>query len=280
MTAETPTSAVLGVLEQQRDQWLRSLDQLDAERAAGDLSDDDHRLLTDRYSAELAAVLRRIEQAGAGDETATAKPKAPTVKGGATRSASPTPGSGARRTSGRSRWTRFAVLGAVAVFAVGAGVLLAQTAGERGVNDQITGEIDVSSRSRVARCQELGSIGTDLLGALECFDEVLLSDPDNAEALSYRGWYLLLAAGSLQQAATTETDDANADELIEAGLTYLDRAIEVDPLLPDPLAFRATVHDRLGLAEEACADVATLLALDPPPFFVNQTAGIAQRNGC
>ncbi len=243
-------------LEIQRDQWLRSLDQLDAELAAGDLSADDHRELSERYSGQLAVVLRRLD----GDAGSPA-------------------GDGEGQ-AGTRRIGRLALLAGLAVFAVGAGFLLAQTSGERGVNDQLSGEIDLSSRARVADCQQLGSTGNDLVGALSCFDELLLDDPENAEALSYRGWYLLLAAGSLQASASSDDDAADADELIASGLTYLDQAIDADPQLPDPLAFRATVYDRQGRGPEACADVAALLALDPPAFFVEQTAGIVERNGC
>lgn len=246
-------------LEIQRDQWLRSLDQLDAELAAGDLSPEDHEQLSERYSAQLAAVLRRLD----GEHPS----------GGAG-------GGSAAGAGGSRRFGRVALLAGLAVFAVGAGFLLAQTSGERGVNDQLSGEIDGSSRTRVAECQELGSIGNDLVGALACFDELLLDDPENAEALSYRGWYLLLAAGSLQASAQTDDEAAEAEALIATGLTYLDQAIVVDPLLPDPLAFRATVYDRQGRATEACADVAALLELDPPAFFVDQTAGIVERNAC
>lgn len=263
---EAPTEAAPGdgraeraTLEAQRDQWLRSLDQLDAELEAGDLSQDDHRRLNERYSAQLAAVLRRLD----GD--------VPPAAG------TPPPPAGSWRSRGVAR---LGTVLALSAFALGAGFLLAQTSGERGVNDQLSGAIDASSRTRVAECQELGSIEGNLVGALSCFDELLLNDPENAEALSYRGWYLLLAAGSLQAAADSEADDQDADELIATGLTYLDRAIAADPLLPDPLAFRATVYDRQGRSGEACADVATLVALDPPSFFLDQTAAIAERNDC
>ncbi len=253
MAAET-TDRARSALEEERDQWLRSLDQLDAELASGDLSEADHRRLSETYGARLATVLRRLD----GEDTAPVAAPA----------------------SGRGGPLRWLVLAGLAVFAVGAGLLLARASGERGVGEQLSGAIDASSRTRVAQCQELGSIEGDLLGSLECFDQVLLDDPENAEALSYRGWYLLLAAGSLQASEQGADMDAEAQELIAAGVGYLDQAIAADPQLPDPLAFRATVNDRLGDADAACRDVATLLALDPPPFFVNQTAAIAQRNGC
>jgi tetratricopeptide (TPR) repeat protein len=173
-----------------------------------------------------------------------------------------------------------AVLGVVALFSVAAGLLLARAAGERGVNDQLTGGIDESPRDQVLRCQELGSTSGDLLGSLQCFDEILVEDPANAEALSYRGWYLILATGVLQQSADSPITSAEADELVASGLDYLDRAVDADPTYPDPLAFRAALNYRLGDTDQVCADLARLRSLDPPEFFLTQTADIASRNGC
>lgn len=242
-------------LIEERDQLLRSLDQLDRELEQGEIDEADHRELSEGDSARLAAVLRRLDQ----------KPTSPPPE---------------NRSSGGTGRTRAILVAALLVFSVGAGLLLARASGERGVQDQITGAIDGSSRNKVVECQRLGSTGGDLVGALECFDEVLAADADNAEALSYRGWYLLLAAGSLQDGSDSTTDLDEAGELITSGLSYLDRAIEADPNLPDPLAFRASVFDRLGQSELVCQDIATLLRLDPPQFFVDQTAGLAARNGC
>lgn len=245
------------LLIEQRDQLLRSLDQVDQEHEAGDLNDNDHQMLADGYTARLAGVLRHLDSR---DDPATSAP-APA----------------------RINKSKVIVAVALLVFSLGAGFLLARASGERGVRDQISGGIDGSSRNRVSECQELGSSGGDLVGALECFDEILAQDSSNAEALSYRGWYLLLAAGSLQTSTAesgSESESDDADELIASGLSYLDRAIEADPTLPDPLAFRATVFDRLGQSELVCQDIARLLALDPPEFFVNQTAALGARNGC
>jgi len=65
-----------------------------------------------------------------------------------------------------------------------------------------------------------------------------------------------------------------------SGLDYLDRSIEADPTFPDPLAFRASVYDRLGESDLVCADIETLSTLDPPEFFLDQTTAIAERNDC
>lgn len=262
-------------LEEERDLLLRSLDDLDAEHAAGDLDDADYDALRDSYTQRAAEVLRQLE---AGPDKAKAKAAPAGRKGaGAAGGAAPDP-------AARSKLTRrLAVAGGLAVFAVIAGLALAQGLGERGVNDSLTGAVDPSSRTQVMECQAQGAGPEgDLLGAIKCFDQVLTLDPRNAEALAYRGWYLLLAAGSVQQGSgpSDTVPSADVQALIDNGLDYLTRAIEADPTLPDPLAFRAVAYDRLGRSEEACADVAALEALNPPPFFLQQTSALAERNGC
>ncbi len=256
-------------LEEERDLLLRSLDDLDAEHAAGDLDQDDYEALRDSYTQRAAEVLRQLEEPTA---SASRAPGGRRAAGTAT------------DTAGRPKLSRrLLVLGGLAVFAVVAGLALAQGLGERGVNDGLTGAVDPSSRTRVMECQAQGAgPDGDLLGAIKCFDQVLTVDPENAEALAYRGWYLLLAAGSVQQGGgpgdTVPT--ADIESLIDGGLDYLTRAIEADPTLPDPLAFRAVAYDRLGRSPEACADVAALKALNPPEFFLQQTSALAERNGC
>ncbi len=229
-------------------QQLRSLDDLDAEHAAGDLQDDDYRKLHDLYTVRVADTVRRIEHAsGERDE--------------------PVPVRSTRRVN-------LAIVAGIAVFAVAAGWLLARSTGERGVGDILTGSID-SSRQRIFDCQELAA-DDQIVESLQCLDEVLLDDPDNAEALTYRGWYLVLTTSSAEAAG----DQDQAVELLDTGLTYLDRAVEVDPGFVDARAFRAVVYDRRGDTNAVCQELAELLALDPPPFFVEQTADLTRRNGC
>ncbi len=262
-------------LEEERDLLLRSLDDLDAEHAAGDLDQDDYEALRDSYTQRAAEVLRQLE----GPTRKASGTRAPAGRTGATAAPDSAPDPAGRST--RSR--RLLVLGGLAVFAVIAGLALARGLGERGVNDSLTGAVDPSSRTRVMECQAQGAGPEgDLLGAIKCFDQVLTVDPENAEALAYRGWYLLLAAGSVQQSGgpTDTVPPADIEALIDGGLDYLTRAIEADPTLPDPLAFRAVAYDRLGRSDEACADVAALKALNPPPFFLQQTSALAERNGC
>lgn len=237
-----------GRAERELDEQLRALDDLEAEYGAGDLDRADYETLRDEYTLRVADTMRRLERPGGRGAVDPDPPR-------------------------RRRINPLTVVVAL-VFAAGAGWLLARSAGERGVGDALTGQIE-SSRQRVFECQDLGVDG-QLVESLQCFDEVLATDPDNVEALTYRGWYVVLVTSS----ASAAGQDAEAAELLEVGRTYLDRAVEVDPTFPDARAFRAVIYDRLGRSEEACDEVAELLALDPPPFFVTQTQGVVDRNGC
>lgn len=280
-------------LEEERDFLLRSLDDLEAEHAAGDLDRHDYETLRDTYTARAADVLRRLSARGGGGDSDGGDDLGPagddaTADGASATDPSPEPavanGTSQAVTAGSAApprlYRRLGLVAGLLAFAVLAGVILARSAGERGVNDSLTGAIDPSARTKVLECQAQGSTGGDLLGALQCFDKILLTDPANAEALTYRGWYLILAAGSLQQSSADAEQAAQADELTQNGLDFLNRAIAADPELPDPLAFRAVVYDRQGRSDLVCADITRLLALNPPEFFVTQTSGLAQRNNC
>ncbi|MGI9594585.1 MAG: tetratricopeptide repeat protein [Acidimicrobiales bacterium] len=234
---------VIAALEDELEVQLRSLDDLTAEFEAGDMDQADYETLRNDYTVRVADTMRRLDH---------------------------------QKDLVEQRPRRFSplVLVALVVFAAGAGWLLARSTGERGVNDILTGNIE-STRQRVFDCQELAAEG-QVVEALRCLDGVLLEDPDNPEALTYRGWYLILTIPSAEAAG----EDEQAAELLDTGLTYLDRAVEIDPAFPDARAFRSVVYDRMGDSVAACTEVATLVSLDPPPFFVQQTRAIVDRNGC
>ncbi len=246
---------------------VRSLDDLDAELAAGDLDPADYETLRNDYTVRVADAVRRRNLSGHDDgeviETETATDAA--IDANTNTAAA---GSGSRR---------LVVLVALGLFAVGAGWLLARSAGERGIGEALTGSVDQSARQRVAACQNLGTVDGDLLAAIQCFDEVLATDPENVEALTYRAWYLVLASSA---GSSGSVDDGQEVELLAAAEVYLDQAIELDPAYADARAFRTVVADRQGQEDEVCRQVEALLALDPPAFFVEQTAPVAERNGC
>lgn len=229
-------------LEAERDFLLASLADLEAEHAAGDLDDADFEQLHADYTVRTADVIRQIDDRNA--SVADAVPE-------------------------RSPTRTMAWVVGILAFALGAGWLLAQAAGERGVNDEITGGIDVSPRQRVFECQQLDQQGA-VQEANECFSEVLAADPRNVEALTYRGWLLVRVSGSAQQVG----EDEQAAEILISAKASLDEAVEIDPSYPDARAFRVVVYEAEGDIEAACAEQAELLALDPPDIIVQLIGGL------
>lgn len=236
----------LRTIEEERDFLLASLDDLEAEYAAGDLDDHDYTELKDDYTVRTADAIRSIDNYRAELDRVE-----------------PTP-------LGR----RLGMIAGLLVFAVGAGWLLAQATGERGARDEISGQIDETPRQQLLRCQTLGA--EDLVGALACYDEVLEEDPQNVEALTYRGWFLVLTTGSAQASG----DEGAARELLGRAQDNLARAVEIDPTYPDARAFRAIVFDRLGEVDSACGELDVLGSLNPPPLMENLVAPLRDGLPC
>lgn len=227
----------LAHLEEERDFLLVSLADLEAEHEAGDLGDDDFGELHADYTVRAADLIRQIDDQREAMDAAASR----------------------RSTRSKAGWVL-----ALAIFAIGAGWLLAQAAGERGVNDQITGSIDASARDKILECQQLDQQGS-IPEANECFTSVLDQDPKNVEALAYKGWLLVRTSGSAQQLGA----DAEAAEILVTAKSLLEQAIEIDPSYPDARAFRVIVANAEGDIEAACADYEILVDLGPPPFMLD-----------
>ncbi len=166
----------LAALVEERDFLLRSLRDLDAEHEAGDVDDGDYAALEDDYTARAAAAIRAID----GHRSRQARPRPP-----------------------RSMTRRVLVAAAVAVFAVGTGVLVAQWSGTRGVGDSITGGIRSDTRDELVAARQYAGAG-QYLQAIKSYDGVLKIDPANIEALAYKGWMYRLV--SLQATGTQRTE--------------------------------------------------------------------------
>jgi tetratricopeptide (TPR) repeat protein len=113
-------------------------------------------------------------------------------------------------------------------------------------------------------CRQL--IESDIVGSLRCFDEVLAEDPDDAEALAYRGWALVLTAF----AAIDQDTPSLADELFVDALDFIERSLAEEPDYVDALVFAAIVLDELGRTDDADARLAQLFALDPPDSVIQR----------
>ena len=197
----------------------RSIEDLDREHAAGDLTDADHAELRAKYEARL-----------------TGSGPIPTRQGA----------------SGWGQKLVWAVV--VAAIGVGAGVGVASFAGEREPGEQVSGELPATTDDRLRQAAERFQEG-DARGAVELYQEILDENPEDVRALTYLGWTLRNIAGGdarLQDAAVgfieqaLEVDDEFAEAWFFRGVIFLrdedDPAKAVDAL-------------RLALANEPSSDL-------------------------
>jgi tetratricopeptide (TPR) repeat protein len=205
---------------------LRSLRDLDNERAAGDIDDADYAALRDGYIARTAAITRELE--GVVIES-------PMV--------------------GRNWLRRIIVVAVVLAVGAGAGVGVARQSGQRLPGQSATGGIEHSSSGLLSSARQLNF--SDPGKAIELYTQVLKLEPDNAEALTYRSWILALTAraatGSVKQLA------------LVTAVKDLMRAQEVDPEYPDAHCFLGIVYFRfLSNASLAKPQLDTCKAMNPP----------------
>lgn len=152
-------------LQAERDFLMRSIADLDAEHAAGDIGEDDYTALRDDYVARAADVLRQIEGKA-------------------------TPSLGSERPSRRGRGL-LTVVASVAV-AAAAGIALANAAGSRSDGEQLTGSLPTSTQSELQRAGALLQAGR-AVDAIKLYDTILKRNPEQPVALAYRGWLVRLA---------------------------------------------------------------------------------------
>jgi tetratricopeptide (TPR) repeat protein len=213
----------LADLEEQRRFLLQSLRDLDRERDAGDIDEDDYRTLRDDYTARAAAVLHAIEAGKAGLVQQ-------------------------RQTRGRrSTKVTALVVAAVVGLAIGGGVLVASTSGQRVPGQTVTGNVPSNVNDQLAAAQQALAQGK-AVDALKLFDQVLKQDPRNAQALTFRGWIL---------------ESAN---LHDEALASLDKALAADPTFAMAHYFRgAVLFEGKNDPAAAVREFEAFLATNPPP---------------
>jgi uncharacterized protein (TIGR02996 family) len=261
----------LASLESERDFLLRSIADLDTERAAGNLDDERYRALKDDYTARAASVLRSIE---AGHDARPAPPPVPNRR-------------------------RLLTGGGVVVFVLVAALALAAAAGKRHDGQSITGNAQSSTAppgtgsgagqnaaaadpARRAALERQVKEHPDDSAAHLVFARYLLEvgepteavkeyvatarlDPKNAEANAYAGWVSFLAAQS------SNADPKTAAELTDRALTRLDAAIAAAADYPDAHFFRGMVQLRgKNNPKAAVPDFERYLALVPNGAFNDQ----------
>jgi tetratricopeptide (TPR) repeat protein len=273
-------TASLRDLEEERDFLLRSISDLDRERAANDLTEADYRRLRDGYTARAAEVMRRLEAVGAGgedDETPAAqKPQAPQAPpaehdpqappGVAVQVAARVDDGKAERARGRRR--RGIVALAVIVCFVGAATGLVVTRSTHRLPGQTaSGSVTLTDTQRLAQelvqARVLSTQGRDL-DAIKLYDKVLAVEPRQPEALAYRGWLLRLAGVA-----------GHDQTLLAQGRASVDAAVAQDPSYPDARVFLGYMlfqdtHDPAG----ATAQFRAFLADHPQAQMVSLTSDV------
>lgn len=225
----------LAELEEERRYLLRSLKDLEREREAGDVDEDDYRTLKDGYTVRAASVLRQIDDG--------------------------------RRALGPKRrrdWKRtVAVVVAAVACSAGIGFALASAFGERGANDEITGLNPADS----VRAQLAGARAALTRGEFDRANQLFLQvdraeldrGSENAEARAYLGWTFALVAR--QSSGELAVDD----ERLDLALLALNQAIDMEPTYADPYCFAAIIEFNFrGDADAALPYVEQCEANNPP----------------
>ena len=231
------TDAERVALEEERDFLLSSLRDLERERDAGDIDDSDYETLKSSYTKRTADILRQLRSdADVSDrDVADASVDLPPVA---------------------SKWRRrFLVLGLVGLLAVGLGVLVARNSGQRLPGATATGGLPDTTASKLAQARQLNF--DDPIAAIRLYSDVLKTDPDNVEALTYRSWLLALTA--------REAEDAVRDAAIQTAIIGLGRATLIDDSYPDAHCFLGIVSYRFANdIETARTELAKCQEANPP----------------
>jgi len=237
-------------LEDERQFLLVSLRDLEREHEAGEIADDDYESLKDDYTARAAEVLRALDEPEEPAGTAPAPRRTPAR----TRRPAAAPPS-TRHSGSRKAIAVTLILG----FVVVAGASLLVLAGGREPGEPVTGSVPATNQERLALAHQLESQGR-AVDALKLYDAVLTEDPDNVEALTYRGWLLKLAGLADQSQAS------------------LDRAIAIDPRYPDAHFFKGMLlyQDRRDPAA-AVTEFETFLSLNPPAGTESAVRDVLER---
>ena len=147
----------------------------------------------------------------------------------------------------RGSWRRTALTAlGIGAFAVVAGLLVAHVAGRRDPGQTVTGGIRASVTESLNTALSDANQG-NYTAALDQYAKVLKEQPDNVEALTYKGWVLTLSGKGPD------------------GLTSLLTAAKANPKYPDVHAFLAVVFFRNGLLQQSAKELDLLNTLNPPP---------------
>ncbi len=243
---DTGSSDARRRLEHERDFLLRSIEDLDAERDAGDVSPEDYAAMHADYTARAAAVLRALEEpvTGTAPEDVAPADVAPTGE---------PPADESRPSRRRRRWLLWAAVG---LFAVAAVVLVAAEVTSRLPGETSSGSVSLSAAEQLQRtlgqAQVLESEGKDA-EALTLYHQVLQQDPTQEQALAESGWLEFEAGVSARNTKALSTGQATEEQ-----------AEQVDSQAYAPHLYLGAMLLTEGNDAQAASEFSRFLASDPP----------------
>lgn len=250
-------------LEQERDFLLKSLDDLEGERSAGNIDAESYTELHDDYTARAAATIRALRD-----------------------------GIDARPAPPPSSWRRRGlVIGGIVALAVLASVTLAAALGARLPGQTSSGNAPAASTSRDGRQARLQAAvdanpndatvrlalarfleeSGDMVGSLKQLDEAVRVAPENADALADAGRVRFIVAGQVP------SPDAQR-QLVASARSLLDRAVQANPDHADAHFYRAVVLlEGFNEVDAAVSEFQRYLVLAPDgPFATQARNALAQ----
>jgi hypothetical protein len=215
-------------LDARREFLMRSLEDLESERDAGNIDDATYQRLHGDYTARAAAVLRALD----GEKVKRPPEAAQTVPAG----------------------RRALVIGALIAFAVAAAVVLGITISPRTPGQTVTGGAPTTNPSQTIAALEQAAVdhpndysariqyarallSTDLVDSLKQYTAAARIEPKQPEPPTYIGWIIALTSQAI-------TDQAEHAQLITRATEELALAHRLDANYADAWAFDGVVHSR------------------------------------
>jgi tetratricopeptide (TPR) repeat protein len=243
-------------LEAERDFLLRSLDDLEAERAAGDIDESDYQILHDDYTARAAAAIDTLAGSMREPPAAPSQPKL----------------------------VKIVMYGGIAAFAILASVLLAGAIGQRRPGDTITGNsrsgttapatdevtsakqaVDAAPDNYGARLRYARALAAagNYPDAIVQYVEASTIDPEQAVPLAESGWLSSLIARQVDDESARET-------LLTAAHRRFDQAIAIEPEYSDSYVWSGLTYVYEEKWCEAVPRLQRFLALAPSDHPLRQ----------
>lgn len=262
-------------LDERRRAVLRSLEEIDADREAGNLSEADFKALRRRYEREAALVLAQLD---------AAEPAARTKQ--SAEAGVPTPARS--RVPGAVSW-----VAGIAAFAALSVVVLTSSLRPRGEGDTITGTIPgVGGPGGPGGPGNAGSLVPIDVERMAALEEIVAADSSDVEVLVELG-HLYLASQRFREVARLSMKALSLDphtpgalahlgmvlvaaDHIDEALTSFDRALEIDPDFAEALLYRGIVSFRGGDFEGAVQSLERYLAVAPQDADVSRVRAMLQ----